>query len=180
MDDSTKRLNSVTSVQSAALRLSDDIRQLIDPFKDVLEQAKQQGMRATKDAVDDIDLLRKQLQRITSTHHAVEANKATDPDGAGKATNPSADALITLARFVPAAAKAMRATNVQYRLLREKEAAHRTAVTTVAEVEEKCFESCEADALQRLKSTCDAAQKLENDVSAFAFVDTINKGDSDQ
>ena len=175
-----QRLDSIAAAKSAALRFSEMSHNLADPLKEILNEIQNQDAQTVHDTTGldrcsgkDVALLRKQLQVMLCAVDKQIADAAVNDEKDESDKDTTNSSLVSeeqgaLLRFSPAAARAMHATNVQKRSLFEKETALRSALTAVAKEEDKCFASFEAEAVQDLKSACEASQKIEDDVSALA------------
>lgn len=167
-------MDNIGAAKAAAVRNSDKLAVFFGEISDQTHNKdSQKALGATADdtcSKKDIVLLRKQLHAMLCSEEEQTAHAVVNEDGTKDTTNSSlvSEGQSALSRFLPAAARAMRATNIQKRLVFEAEAALRSALTAVAQEEEDCFELFEADAVQSLKSACEALQKVADDVSVLA------------
>ena len=166
---SAAQIDSMTTLRDAALRLSEDIHQVVSPFDDVLKRTRESSKGDTTDNIDTCQDMTKLQQQLEKVLHVVKVHEAKieSPDCADshRTVPDGSNAPVTFLQPIPAANLAMQATNAQHSLLHDKEVEYNTAVSTACAMEEKCFQSLEVDAVQELEAALENTQKLEKDVS---------------
>ena len=160
------------SLQSAALRLSEDIHQVVIPFNDVLGRTPEGESPSTRD--NDVTLLVNHLKNMIhsiSGRRAEKNPKMVCSRRRVKKQNPQIQPVI-FSQLMTAAAAAMQATNAKHRMFRKEEVAYHMAAKNAVLVEEKWFESIDAAATagnpsNELKTLFDTANKLEENVCVY-------------
>ena len=168
---SAAQMDSMSTLREAALRLSEEIHQVVSPFDDVLKRTRESSKGDTADNIDTCRDMTKLQQHLEKVLHAVKVHEAKSESAvctdSHRTVPDESNVLVTFLQSIPAANLAMQATNAQHSLLHDKEVEYNTAVRTACVMEEKCFQLLVVDAVQELEAALDNAQKLEKDVSVL-------------